>query len=122
MKDTSQSRYEALRQLKTLDQFVPARAAVAPHTEALRQFDRRTNSWERISYRDLNDRITQWRKAFAKMGFVKGTRIAILLPNGVDAVCCDQAALANATHRSHFMPSIPRAPALLSLRTAKRVF
>ena len=95
MQDTSQSRYEALCQLKTLDQFVPNRAAIAPHTEALRQFDRRTNSWERISYRDLNDRITQWRKAFAKMGFERGTRIAILLPNGVDAICCDQAALAN---------------------------
>ena len=95
MKDSSQIRFEALSKLKTLDQFVPARAAAAPHTEALRQFDRRSNSWERISYRDLNERIQQWRKAFAKMNLPAGSRVAILLPNGVDAICCDQAVLAN---------------------------
>ena len=93
--DTSQTRFEALRHLKTLDQFIPARAKAAPHTEALRQFDRSTNTWERISYRDLYDRIQQWRKAFANLGLAKGARIAILLPNGVDAICCDQAVLAN---------------------------
>ena len=80
---------------ETLDQFVPARAKIAPHTEALRQFDRRSNSWERISYRDLDERIQQWRKAFCKLGLQRGDRVAILLPNGVDAICCDQAVLAN---------------------------
>ena len=78
-----------------MDQFVPARAKIAPHTEALRQFDRRSNSWERISYRDLDERIQQWRKAFCKLGLQRGDRVAILLPNGVDAICCDQAVLAN---------------------------
>ena len=34
-------------------------------------------------------------KAFCKMGLKHGDRVAILLPNGVDAVCCDQAVLAN---------------------------
>ena len=95
MADTAQHRFEALAQLKTLDQYIPNRVKVAPHSEALRQFDRRTNSWERISYRDLSERIYAWRRAFAKMGLPKGARIAVLLPNGVDAVCCDQAALAN---------------------------
>ena len=93
--DTTETRYQALCQLKTLDQFVPARAKIAPHTEALRQFDRRSNSWERISYRDLDERIQQWRKAFCKLGLQHGDRVAILLPNGVDAICCDQAVLAN---------------------------
>ena len=93
--DTTETRFQALCQLKTLDQFVPARAKIAPHTEALRQFDRRSNSWERISYRDLDERIQQWRKAFCKLGLQRGDRVAILLPNGVDAICCDQAVLAN---------------------------
>ena len=93
--DSAEIRFEALSHLKTLDQFIPARAKIAPHTEALRQFDRRTNTWERVSYRDLNERIQQWRKAFYKMGLKHGDRVAILLPNGVDAVCCDQAVLAN---------------------------
>lgn len=95
MADTSQARFEALSHLKTLDQFIPARTAVAPHTEALRQFDRRSNTWERISYRDLSERIMVWRRAFAKLGLERGDRVAILLPNGVDSVCCDQAVLAN---------------------------
>ena len=64
--DSAEIRFNALRQLKTLDQFIPARAKIAPHTEALRQFDRRTNTWERVSYRDLDERIQQWRKAFCK--------------------------------------------------------
>lgn len=95
MADTSQARFEALSRLKTLDQFIPARTVVAPHTEALRQFDRRSNTWERISYRDLSERIMVWRRAFAKLGLERGDRVAILLPNGVDSVCCDQAVLAN---------------------------
>ena len=93
--DSTETRFQALCQLKTLNQFVPARAKIAPHTEALRQFDRRSNSWERISYRDLDERIQQWRKAFCKLGLQRGDRVAILLPNGVDAICCDQAVLAN---------------------------
>lgn len=93
--DSTETRFQALCQLKTLDQFVPARAKIAPHTEALRQFDRRSNSWERISYRDLDERIQQWRKAFCKLDLQRGDRVAILLPNGVDAICCDQAVLAN---------------------------
>ena len=93
--DSTETRFQALCQLKTLDQFVPARAKIAPHTEALRQFDRRSNSWKRISYRDLDERIQQWRKAFCKLGLQRGDRVAILLPNGVDAICCDQAVLAN---------------------------
>lgn len=93
--DSTETRFQALCQLKTLDQFVPARAKIAPHTEALRQFDRRSNSWERISYRDLDERIQQWRKAFCKLGLQRGDRVAILLPNGVDTICCDQAVLAN---------------------------
>ena len=95
MADSAQIRLEAIAQLKTLDQYIPNRVKVAPHTEALRQFDRRTNSWERISYQDLYERIQTWRCAFSKMGLPKGSRIAVLLPNGVEAVCCDQAALAN---------------------------
>lgn len=93
--DSTEIRFQSLCQLKTLDQFVPARAKIAPHTEALRQFDRRSNTWERISYRDLDERIQQWRRAFSKMGLKHGDRVAILLPNGADAICCDQAVLAN---------------------------
>ena len=95
MKDTAQTRFEELKKLPTLDRYVFMRAEKAPYAEALRQFDRRTNSWERISYRDLAERITAWRRAFARLGLARGERVAILLPNGVDAVACDMGALSN---------------------------
>ncbi len=63
--------------------------------EALRQFDRSTNQWISYSYSELGKRITAWRRAFAQMGLARGSRIAILMPNSVDHVCADQAALAN---------------------------
>ncbi|HAW45068.1 MAG TPA: long-chain fatty acid--CoA ligase, partial [Sutterella sp.] len=96
MTDTAQSRFDELKKLKTLDKYVFMREKIAPYAEALRQFDRRTNSWERISYRELADRITAWRRAFSKLNLTRGDCVAILLPNGVDAVCCDMAALGNA--------------------------
>ena len=38
----------------------------------------------------------RWRKAFAKMGLQRGARVAMLLPNSVDALTFDMAALCNA--------------------------
>lgn len=93
--DNALASFEALKKLHTLDQFIPNRVKLAPHAEALRQFDRRTNTWEHVSYQDLLERIYQWRCAFAALHLEHGTRIAILLPSGIDHVCCDQAAIAN---------------------------
>ena len=63
--------------------------------EALRQYDRKTNLWESISYRTLGDLIERWRRAWCQAGFVRGDRAAVLMPNGIDNVCADQSALAN---------------------------
>lgn len=38
--------------------------------------------------------MAQWRAALARLQLPQGARVAILLPNGLDAVCIDQAALA----------------------------
>lgn len=63
--------------------------------EALRQFDRSSNQWVSLTYKELGEKIRAWRQAYARMGLKKGTRVAILMPNSVDHVCADQAALAN---------------------------
>lgn len=62
--------------------------------EALREFDRREGAWESLTYEALGRRIDAWRRAYAAMGLARGDRVAILMPNGVDCVCADQAALA----------------------------
>ena len=63
--------------------------------EALRQFNRTAGRWESLSYKDLGARVELWRRAYAAAGLQRGERVAILLPNGVDAVCADEGALAN---------------------------
>ena len=63
--------------------------------EALRQFDRSSSTWESWSYKELGEHVLEWRRAYEAMGLRPGDRIAILMPNGRDHVCADQAALAN---------------------------
>ena len=94
--DNSAQRLAALKQCTTLDQFVPLRASLTGGEIALKQFDRTTNTWEPLSYLELNDRIVEWRKALAGLGLTRGARVSILLNNSVDHVLADQAVLANA--------------------------
>ena len=63
--------------------------------EALRQYDRATSKWESWSYAELGRHVEQWRRAYCALGLKPGDRVAILMPNGRDHVCADQAALAN---------------------------
>lgn len=84
-----------LDKCKTLPSFLENSARLYANREALRQFSKHDKSWHSLTYLQLFDLIQVWRKAFAAMGLKKGTRVAILMPNGVDHVCADQAALAN---------------------------
>ena len=72
--DNSAQRLAALKQCTTLDQFVPLRASLTGGEIALKQFDRTTNTWEPLSYLELNDRIVEWRKALAGLGLTRGAR------------------------------------------------
>ena len=84
-----------LENCKTLPSFIENSIRLYAEKEALRQFDRANNAWHSLTYKELGDLILSWRKAFAAMRLAVGTRIAILMPNGIDHVCADQAALAN---------------------------
>jgi long-chain acyl-CoA synthetase len=79
-----------------LCEFFQNRVQIAPNDEALREFDKSVKKWISYSYREVADTVLAWRKSFARLGLAKGCRVAMLLPNGVNAVCFDQAALANA--------------------------
>ena len=96
MSETTADRIALLRTARVLPDLIANRVKAAPDDEALRQFDRKANKWVSYSFKELADRILAWRKAFAALKLAKGTRVAILLPNGVDAVCADQGALSNA--------------------------
>ena len=53
-------------------------------------------SWRDWTFRQGYDEVQRWRHAFAGLGLTRGTRVAMLLPNCIEAVLFDQAALANA--------------------------
>ena len=84
-----------LENCKTLPSFIENSVRLYAEKEALRQFDKSDNTWHSLTYRTLGELIITWRKAFAAMNLAAGTRLAVLMPNGVDHVCADQAALAN---------------------------
>ena len=81
---------------RVLPEMLERTARLYPDHEAYRWYDYCTNSWIALTWRDFSERVLRWRRAFVKMGLKKGDRVAMLLPNGIDALTFDQAALANA--------------------------
>src|SRR5882724_2215857 len=78
----------------TLPELLAWRVGATPAAEAYRQFDPQRNSWESLSWAEFAERVARWTNALSRLGLPRGARIAILLQNGLDAVCIDQAALA----------------------------
>ena len=90
---TSPSDLSALSNLPALFTW---RVAQTPSAEAYRQFDASSGQWISYSWQETLHRVTRFAKALSGMKLERGARIAILLPNGLDAVCIDQATLAMA--------------------------
>lgn len=78
----------------TLPQLLAYRAALTPQSEAYRAFDYTTQDWVSLTWAETTQRVQQWTRALAALQLPRGARIAILLPNGLYAMCADQAALA----------------------------
>lgn len=72
------------------------RVAQTPSAEAYRQFDAVSGEWISYSWQETWYRVTSFIRALSAMKLERGARIAILLPNGLHAVCIDQATLAMA--------------------------
>lgn len=93
--DSKEERARALDGLTTLCEFFQNRVCKGPSDEALREFNKSTKEWVSVTYSELGEKVLSWRKAFAALNLKRGDRVAMLLPNGVNAVCFDQAAMAN---------------------------
>jgi long-chain acyl-CoA synthetase len=76
----------------TLPHLFRLRVAQSPDASAYRQFE--AGAWRDYRWRDMAELVARWRAALAAEGLVPGDRVAMSLPNGVDWVCFDQAALA----------------------------
>ncbi len=79
----------------TLPELMVLRAALTPDAEAYRAFDSTSMRWVSLTWAATLERVLRWRHALAASGLPPRASVAILLPNGLDAMCVDQAAVAN---------------------------
>ncbi|WP_295751700.1 long-chain fatty acid--CoA ligase [Undibacterium sp.] len=82
-----------LSELQTLSELFAWRAALTPQLEAYRQFNESQGEWISSSWLETYQRSIEFAKAIALLQPERGARIAILLPNSLNAVCMDQATL-----------------------------
>lgn len=82
-----------MNHVETLAGLFAWRVAQSPDAEAYRQFDLVAGVWVGYTWAQTAARVERWRAGFAQLHLARGDRVAILLPNGLDHVCIDQAAL-----------------------------
>ena len=80
--------------VQTLPQLLAYRAARTPQAEAYREFDSSRQAWASLTWAQTAERVNTWAQALAAMQLPPAARVAILLPNGLHAMCADQATLA----------------------------
>jgi long-chain acyl-CoA synthetase len=78
----------------TLPEVWNARILATPDREAYRVFEPASRAWVSYTWSGVSRLVERWRRAFFAENFAPGARIGVLLPNGIDHVCADQAALA----------------------------
>ncbi|CAN7535149.1 AMP-dependent synthetase/ligase [Duganella sp. LjRoot269] len=83
----------ALRSIATLGELFAWRAGRTPHAVAYRQYDAAAGQWRSHTWSEVQLRVQRWQRAIGALMLGAGARVGILLPNGVDAVCADQAVL-----------------------------
>src|SRR6185369_17179728 len=81
-------------EIQTLADLFAWRVAETPTTEAYREHDPATDRWVSTTWLEAAQRVARFTERLSELSLARGARIAILLPNGLDAVCVDQAALA----------------------------
>jgi len=77
----------------TLSELLRERIRLTPNGEAYRQFDRTRRQWVSHSWGQTGERVARWRSALRGENFPPGARVGVLLPNSIEHVCADQAAL-----------------------------
>jgi long-chain acyl-CoA synthetase len=83
-----------LAAVQTLPELLAYRAARTPNAPAYQAFDPSLKSWQTLNWAQAAQRVQQWSQALAAMALPPGARVAILQPNGLDAMSIDQATLA----------------------------
>lgn len=92
-KDTRQSRLAELDVLRTLPELLTHHLPLRPDMPIYQYYDNRTKEWATVTIAQVCEKVDRWAHAFAACGLERGDRVAMLLPNCLDAICFDMAAL-----------------------------
>ena len=65
----------------------------SPDAPAYRYFDEATTQWQTARWADMGREVARWQAALLAEGLQPGDRVAVMLPNGREWVCFEQAAL-----------------------------
>lgn len=84
----------ALSHVLTLTELFEARVRRSPEDTAYRRFDAATNRWVALSWREAAAAVQRWTHALAALRLPAGSRVGLLLPNGVEAVWADLSTMA----------------------------
>jgi long-chain acyl-CoA synthetase len=90
---SNQRDHVGLDDVQTLPALLRWRVRTTPDSPAYRWFDPEVNGWTSCSWREIDARIDAWGRALDAERLGRGERIAILLPNGIEHISMDQAAL-----------------------------
>ncbi|MBF0286122.1 MAG: AMP-binding protein, partial [Magnetococcales bacterium] len=77
----------------TLHGLFRARVERTPHAPAYRGFDREAGRWRTFSWDETASLTLLWRKGMEAENLPPGERVALLLPNRLEWVLAEQAAL-----------------------------
>ncbi|MDH3195549.1 MAG: long-chain fatty acid--CoA ligase [Hyphomicrobiales bacterium] len=78
---------------RTLPELFQIRLARTPDRLAYRQYYPADGQWRDYTWGEAGKRVARWRAAFSAERLERGDRVAVLMPNGLDWICFDQAAL-----------------------------
>ncbi|QIL73048.1 long-chain fatty acid--CoA ligase [Diaphorobacter sp. HDW4B] len=82
-----------LQDVHTLPALFATRVRLTPDGEAYRQCDAH-GDWKSLTWRETESEIARFSRALAMTGLPEKSHVAILLPNGLNAMCIDQAVMA----------------------------
>ncbi|NMG15413.1 AMP-binding protein [Aromatoleum bremense] len=78
----------------TLPEAFAARVRATPSADAYIQHDAASGVWRTWSWAAIGAEMERWRRALAAKSIPAGERVAVMLPNCIEWVCFEQAALA----------------------------
>jgi long-chain acyl-CoA synthetase len=93
--DTPESVRAELDLLRTIPELLTHHLEKRPNIPIYRYYSAATKEWVTLTVKETYEQVCAWRKAFAAMGLAKGERVSMLLPNCIEAILFDQAALAS---------------------------